>query len=372
MFHYYQPTKIHFGAGMLNEIGKVCKPYGKTCVMVTTPDAPLQPLYERVKASLSEAGVKVVHFDKVEPNPTVEIVEQGFACIKQEPIDFVLAIGGGSSMDTAKAIAFTYGKDAIDWDEIFQKFDSPFESYPSYNAKKLPIISVPTTSGTGSQVTQAAVITRGKEKITFFHPDNFSKECILDPELMLTLPKKLTAATGFDAFTHAFESYINANASYYSKLDSMEAMRLVIDNLPKVLQEPDNLTYRTNMCLADTLAGRALANSGASAPHPLSEIIGGIVHISHGEALAIVFPAFIKHMKMKNREAFACVASLFQADDLYTALYNFISEIGLYKKLKDVGVTEDEFKEIIASPVLDHLPFGTREELELILKDSYA
>ena len=292
--------------------------------------------------------------------------------LKEQPADFVLAVGGGSSIDTAKAIAFANGKDSIDWDYLFNEYNSPFAYYASYSKEHLPLLSVPTTSGTGSQVTQAAVITRGKEKITFFHPDNFSQETILDPELMLTLPKRMSAATGFDAFTHAFESSINANASHYSAMDSMEAMRLVIENLPSVLQEPQNLKYRTNMCLADTLAGRALANSGASAPHPLSEIIGGIVHLPHGEALAVVFPAFIQHMAEKNRERFADVAKLFGSEDLYSAMTDFLETIGLHKKLKDFGVSEDEFHEILASPVLDHLPFGSREELEAILKDSYA
>ena len=177
----------------------------KDLFLVTTPDAPLQPLYERVKKLLNAEGIRVVHFDKVEPNPSVEIVEQGFAMLKEEPADFVLAVGGGSSIDTAKAIAFANGKASIDWDYLFDEYSSPFEYYPSYSEKHLPLLSVPTTSGTGSQVTQAAVITRGKEKITFFHPDNFSQETILDPQLMLTLPKRMSAATGFDAFTHAFE-----------------------------------------------------------------------------------------------------------------------------------------------------------------------
>ena len=119
MFHYYQPTKIHFGAGQLNELGHVCRGYGKTCFLVTTPDAPLQPLYERVKKLLDAEGISVIHFDKVEPNPSVEIVEQGFAMLKEQPADFVLAVGGGSSIDTAKAIAFANGKESIDWDHLF-------------------------------------------------------------------------------------------------------------------------------------------------------------------------------------------------------------------------------------------------------------
>lgn len=372
MFTYYQPTRIHFGVKELQTLGTMCKPYGKRCVLVSTPDIPLQPLYERVKDLLNKEGIEVLHFDKVEPNPTVEIVEEGFQFLKGVQIDFVLAVGGGSSIDTAKAIAFTYGLEHIDWDEIFSKYDSPFENYESYSTSCLPLLSIPTTSGTGSQVTQAAVITRGNEKITFFHPDNFSKECILDPELMLTLPKRMSAATGFDAFTHAFESYINPKASYYSELDSIEAMKLVIEFLPKVMEEPTNIVYRTQLCLADTLAGRALANSGASAPHPLSEIIGGIVHLPHGEALAVVFPPFINHMEAKNKEKFQIVANLFHGDDLKVELVKFLEYIGLSKKLKDFQVSECEFQEILQSPILDHLPFGSREELETILKESYV
>ena len=175
-----------------------------------------------------------------------------------------------------------------------------------------------------------------EKKNYFFHPDNFSQETILDPELMLTLPKRMSAATGFDAFTHAFLKAILIHcASHYSEMDSMEAMRLVIDNLPHVMEEPQNIEYRKKMSLADTLAGRALANSGASAPHPLSEIIGGIVHMTHGEALAVVFPPFVQHAEAENKEKFAEVAKLFGKDDLYTGLVEFLEKIGLNKKLKD-------------------------------------
>lgn len=370
MFQYYQPTRIVFGEGQLEELGRFCLPYGTSCLLVTTPDEPLRPLYDRVKTLLMKAGIEVFHFDQVEPNPTVEIVEKGFAMLKEHPAAFVLAVGGGSSIDTAKAIAFTYGKDVINWEEVFS-YDSPFAEYASYSSDHLPLISVPTTSGTGSQVTQAAVISRGKEKLTFFHENNFSKVSIIDPELMVTLPRRMSAATGFDAFTHAFESYINPRASHYSAMDSLEAMRLVIENLPLVLDDLGNLSYRRNMCLADTLAGKALANSGASAPHPLSEIIGGVVPMTHGEALAVVFPPFINRMQSKNPEKFAKVAKLFGREDLYTAIVEFLKIIGLYKTLKECRVSETEFQEILSSPVLDHLPFGTRQELEMILTEAY-
>lgn len=372
MFNYYQPTKIHFGEHRLEELGVICQKYGKRVFLVTTADAPLQPLYERVKNLLAAVDIQVVHFDKVEPNPSVEMIEEGFAMLKEHPCDVVLAVGGGSSIDTAKALAFTNGQDKIVWEEIFA-YDSPFVDYAPYSDTVLPIITVPTTSGTGSQLTQASVITKGTEKITFYHSSLFSKECILDSELTLTLPKRITAATGFDAFTHAFESYINPRASFYSEMDSLQAMKLIIKYLPLVLNEPDNIEYRKMMTLADTLAGRALANSGASAPHPLSEDIGGIVHMAHGEALAIVFPPFIKHAYADNKEKMETVASLFHegSKDLYTEIVAFLKTIGLYKTLKECGVTQEQFDAIIAWPVLDHLPFGSREFLETILKEAY-
>lgn len=374
MFQYYQPTQIYFGENRLNELGQIAVRYGTRCLMVTTPDEPLRPLYVRIIKLLQEQGITVFHFDQVQPNPTVEIVEAGFQLLKQNPVDFVLAVGGGSSIDTAKSIAFTNGQEKIDWDFLFQTYSSPYENYPAYSDTMLPLLVVPTTSGTGSQVTQAAVISRGDEKLTFYHPALFSKACVVDPTLMLTLPVRMTAMTGFDAFTHAFESYINAHASPYSEMDSLRAMELIVHNLPKALKDPSNLEYRTQLALADTLAGRALSNSGAAAPHPLSEIIGGLTHMPHGQALAVVFPAFVAQMSHKYPERFATVARIFDssATDLYPVLCDFLREIGLYQKLHDLDVSEADFASMLSCPVLDFLPFGSREELEQILKDSYV
>lgn len=370
MFMYQQPTKLHFGVNALEELGSIAHPYGKKCLLVTTPDQPLQALYQRVIELLNKEGIQVVHFDEVEPNPCVEMIERGWAFAKKEKVDFVLAVGGGSSMDSAKAIAFTYKENAIDWDCIFQAYTSPCISYP-HNDGVLPLLCVPTTSGTGSQVTQASVLTKGNEKITFFHPDIFAKECIQDPVLMLTLPKKMSAATGFDAFTHAFESYLNPNASDYSRMDSMEAMKRILQYLPLVLKEPDNLTYRTQMCLADTLAGRSLANAGAVLPHPLSEIIGGITHIPHGVALALVFPPFIHHMESSYPKEFETIAMLFGNRSLYEGIQQFLHTIGLAKTMKDFDVTSTDLETMLASPIIDHLPFAPRTTIENILRDAY-
>lgn len=383
MFNYYQPSKIHFGKGRLEELPSIATKYGKKCLFVTTPNvAPLDGLFNRVRTMLEANGFEVVHFDKVEPNPTVELVNEGFEIANNEKVDFVLAVGGGSSIDTAKIIALTHGLEKLDWDELFSKYTSPFTQYDKLSDKELPLLAVSTTSGTGSQVTQAAVISRGVEKNTIFHPHNFSNECIVDPELMVTLPPRLTAATGFDAFTHAFESYINASASVMTEIQAEKAMELVAEYLPKAVTEGSNLDYREMLAVADTLAGTSLANAGAAAPHPLSEIIGGVTHISHGEALAVVFPQFTDKVWDRNVVKFAKVARIFNkelskvedsiaAQKLGEEITKFLKTIGLRTRLTEFNVTEEQLEEIVGCPVLGFLPFGGKEELISIIKESY-
>lgn len=373
MFNYYQPTRIHFGINRTDDIGDIAVKYGKKCLLVTTADQPLQKLYERVIKSLGEQGIEVVHFDQVVPNPSLEVVELGIERAREEGVDFLVALGGGSSIDTAKSIAFKTKSDDLSWDEIFEKFDSHRENYAA-RSTSLPLVSIPTTSGTGSQVTQAAVITRGEEKLTFFHPDLFSKEAIVDPMLTTTLPVRMSAATGFDTFTHAFESYVNGHGSFYSKIDSIQAMKLVIEYLPLVVQDPKNVDYRQKLALADTLGGRALANAGAHTPHPLSEIIGGIINIPHGEALAAVYPAYIKNSLENQQDAFDDVAKLFgnnkTAKDLESLVSDFLLSINLRTRLSDYKMTEEDFDKILSHPVLGFLPFGPREYMEKILNES--
>lgn len=383
MFNYYQPSKVHFGRGRLEELPSIADKYGKKCLFVTTPNvAPLDGLFNRVRIMLEKNGFEVVHFDKVEPNPTVELVEEGFELANKENVDFVLAVGGGSSIDTAKIIALTHGLEKLDWNYLFSTYTNPFTQYEKLSNKELPLLAVSTTSGTGSQVTQAAVISRGVEKNTIFHPNNFSNECIVDPELMLTLPPRLTAATGFDAFTHAFESYINPSASVITEIQAEKAMELVVQYLPKSVEDGSNIDYREMLAIADTFAGSSLANAGAAAPHPLSEIIGGVTHISHGEALAVVFPQFANKVWERNIVKFAKVARIFNnelvdvkdsvaAEKLGEEITKFLRVIGLRTRLTEFNVTEEQLNEIVACPVLGFLPFGSKEELVSIIRESY-
>jgi len=353
---------------MLNQLGKIAKPYGDKCLLVTTEDVfPLNQLFEKVKALLNQSGIEVYHFDQVIPNPTVEIIESGIETLIECKVDFVLAVGGGSSIDTAKTIALL-NESERNWNELFNKYNDPFGQYESLC--DMPLLSIPTTAGTGSEVTQAAVITMGHEKNTIFHPSNYSNEAILDPELLLTLPSRLTAATGFDAFCHAFESFISQKASPLSEMYSFDAMKKVVEVLPKAIKSPENLSYREDLMFAQMQAGIALANSGASAPHPLSEIIGGIAHVSHGEALALVFPEFVEVFYNDNKKKFDQVSELFNKP-LNEGIIDFLKEIDLYNTKATYGISKEQEELLINSPILGYLPFGSKETLQSILIESF-
>lgn len=381
MQKYYQPTKIHFGLESLNLLPEIVSRYGKKIFLVTTPDEPLKPIYTKVKDLLKENDISCIHFDKVVPNPTSEMIEDGFSLLNEAQCDVIVALGGGSSIDTAKILSLTYGKDNIEWDYLFTNFDSPYVDYPTYNTQMLPLITIPTTSGTGSQVTQAAVVSRGKDKLTVYHPDCFAKECILDPDLVKTLPLRMSMATGFDAFTHAFESYLNVHHSVYSRFDSINALKLIVEHLPKLHDDLSDLEHRKAMSLADTLAGKALANSGADVPHPLSEIIGGITHMTHGCALACVFVPFLEVMGEKHKKNFDELAHILDPNLEETAdgskqlaqiVRQFMASIEMDITLSSMGVTKEDFDLICQSPVLHHLPFATYEECLAILNKAYA
>jgi len=386
-FKFYNPTRIHFGKGELNSLGGIVSKYGKKCLLVTTTNKEevLRPLYDRVKKILSEGGVEVIHFDEVVPNPTVQGIEKAISIVKSEGVNSVLAVGGGSSMDTAKSIALFYQPDKIDWESAYQNFTSPFAAYKPVSDPVLPIITVPTTAGTGSELTQAMIISdeTTEEKVCIFHDRVFPAEAIIDVELTLTMPRRLTAMTGFDAFCHALESYVRDEASPYTKLIGQEAIYRIINALPKLMDDPTNVELREEMSVSEMFAGISLSNAAATVPHPLSEVIGGIApQIPHGQALACLYPAFIRFQITKTPEKCAEIAKLFDsslenknaheaAEKLPLLVEEFLDKLGLKKTLTELGVTKEEKEKMASHFLLGVLPFGTKEELTKILKGAF-
>jgi len=382
-FQYFQPTEIRFGAGRVAEVGEAVARRGLRCLIVTVPEFPaLAPLFRRVKDSLAARGVAFAHFDGVVPNPTVDVVSAGRALARDFGADVVLGVGGGSSMDTAKAIAVEATHEGSCWNYLFFR-----ETQPS--ARTLPIVAVTTTSGTGSHVTQVAVVTnpREKNKSALFHARLYPKISIVDPELMVSVPNRVTAATGFDVFAHAFESYINPAGSPYTDLLALEALRLVSKFLPAAVRDGTDLAARTSMAWADTLAGLAIANAGVTLPHGIGMAMSGLYpHVAHGEALACVYPAILGYSWDAAPAKFAAVGRLFDASleklgDAAAAkkfgsmVEAFLQKIGLRIGLADLNIPEEELKGLAqASLVLpdykNHPRVAGLDDIHAILRNS--
>jgi len=375
-FNFFVPTQIRFGTGRRKELKDILPFYGKKCLMVSRPlNGSLKETFEEIISIIRSANIEVSFFDEVIPNPTIDGVEKGVALAVENQVDFVIGIGGGSVLDTAKLIAFLYNENAnINWEEAKSKYDEPFAISLKPEAA-LSFIAVSTTSGTGSQCTQAAVVSDTKNKVTFFHSALFPAVAIVDPELMLSVPSSVTAATGFDAFTHAFESFLGNRVSPITEQMSLQAIKLVVQNLPKAIKDPNNIKVRSNLAWADTLAGMCLANGGADLPHPLGEIIGGICsRIAHGDTLAIVYPAFLKYKEKIAQKKLIKVAEYLGLESDPSSLRNCLVDLfkvtGLNTVLEKAKISKEESNDIMRHPLLINLQPNNSETIVQLMKDS--
>ncbi|PLW78317.1 iron-containing alcohol dehydrogenase [Cohaesibacter celericrescens] len=340
-FNYVVPTKLHFGVDILTQCGSLISGLGKRALLVTMKVEPfMEPSLAILRSSLKEAGFEVHGFEGAIPNPTLASVEKGSQLARDLDIDVVIGFGGGSAMDTAKAIAVGATHEGSLWNYIWSSDTQPTD-------KTLPIVAIPTTSGTGSQLTQVSVFTNEdlKYKAAIYNELIFPAVAIVDPRLMVTTPKAVTAATGFDVFTHAFESYIHSNSSPIVKTLAKQAIAIVGQYLPVVLEDPHNIEARTQMAFADSLAGMCIANAGVTLPHGMGMAIGGFYpNISHGQALAIVYPEFVKFTESAAPEAFEMLRNALapEASSPLEAIEVFLSKVGLNKKLSDFGATSSD------------------------------
>lgn len=382
-FIYFQPTEIRFGRGSLNEVGKIVAGFGKRCLIVSTPLSNTSGLiFDRIKKSLTETGVALEHFAGVVQNPTTDCIHEGANLAKSFGAEVVLGVGGGSSMDAAKAIAVEATHPGTAWDYLF------FKTPPT--SKTLPIIAVSTTSGTGSQVTQVAVMTETstKTKSAIYHSIVYPKVAIVDPELMLTVSPHVTASTGFDAFCHAFESYLHPAASPYTDMIALEAICLVANYLPGVVTDGSDIEGREALAWADTLAGLCIANAGVTLPHGIGMTISGnCPQIMHGESLAVTYPEFTRFTYPYAVRRFAEMGRIFNpslcnesdevaAEQSCEALDAFLKKIGMWLSLKGLGATMEDVTNIVDNsrvlPDYKNNPhIASRDEIYEMLVKSY-
>jgi len=365
------PPHLLFGENKLEEINEFISLYGKRFLVVCSKS---RRYIRNLQKILNENKVETIVFDKIEPNPSVASCDEGAQIARKEKVDGVIGLGGGSSIDAAKAIAVGATHDGSVWDYLFYKTPP--------TQKTLPIIAITTTSGTGSHMTPYAVISNRntKEKSAIASSFCIPKIGICDPRLMLTIPKKVTIFTAFDAFAHSFESYTNINSNPMADLVAFESIKLIFENIDKLLEDLNNLELRTKLALADTYAGIAICNSGTTLPHAMGQPISGLnPNVPHGQSLMMIYPAFLRLNAEFMPEKFIKVAKLLKpeirsAKEAIDVLTEWVLHLKMPMKLSDVGLGRDDIKELIRQClVFPDWKFGPRklskEEMQQIYED---
>ena len=338
-FKYFLPVNIEFGSGKVAKAGELTKPYGKKALIVTGhSSAKKSGLYDKVKDSLKAEGIDSVLFDKVAQNPLTTTAAEGAAFAKENGCDVVVAVGGGSIMDCAKAIAFLAVNDGDVSDYIFGKKASD---------TALPIILIPTTCGTGSEGNGFAVLT---------NPDNGDKKSlrcnaivakvsIVDPECMMTMPKHVLASVGFDALCHNMEAYTSKIAQPFTDALSLYAVDLIAHNLVDVYKGTGSKESWEKITLASTIGGMVINTAGVTLAHGMEHPASGLKDIVHGKGLAALTPTIIESSYQGAPEKFARLAKLFggeKAEDLAGKVRELLEDIELTCTLSDLGIEEKD------------------------------
>lgn len=311
-FDFDPRTRVLFGSGCVNRLGELTREFGgRNALLVTDPGIEEAGHIDKCLASLNAADIRVTVFDNVQPNPTTEDVDRGLAVAKDRQIDFLIAVGGGSAMDCAKGInfLFTNGGQMADYWGV-GKATKPM----------LPLIAVPTTSGTGSEAQSFALIAdaRSHRKMACGDKKAACKAAILDPALTISMPAGVTAATGIDAISHAVESNVTTKRNPISHLFSRRAWKMLATGFPRVLDNPQDLEARGAMLLGAHLAGAAIENSMLGATHALANPLTARFDITHGLAIGLMLPHVVRYNSMVVGPMYARLAAdagLCAADD---------------------------------------------------------
>jgi alcohol dehydrogenase len=345
IFSFRAAGEIVFGEGAIGGVGTIIKRHGgKKILLVVDPGFAKGGPLKKVTNPLEKEGLPFVLFDAVEPEPRAEVADRCGELAKKEKCDFVLGVGGGSTMDTAKAAAVlaTNAGRARDFQGL-NKVPQP----------GLPKGMVPTTAGTGSEVTFTAVFINEEEKkkAGINSPFLYPEMSILDPELTLDLPAAVTAFTGMDALTHAVESYTSKAASAISEMFSLEAIRRIGKSLRQAVDHGSDLSARSNMLLGSLLAGIGLANAGVTAAHSLAYPLGGIFRVPHGVANALLLPSVMEYNVFSCPEKFGKISeamgekveglSVREAAILAVdTVKRLAKDLGVPQRLSDLGIPE--------------------------------
>jgi len=349
------PTQIKFGAGRIREIADACNQANiKRPLLITDKGLSNLPITSKTLQLMKEAGLGDAIFSDVDQNPDEKNLNSGIAAFKEGNHDGVIAFGGGSGLDLGKLVAFMVGQDRSVWD-----FEDVSDWWTRAKPNTIfPIVAIPTTAGTGSEVGRASVLTNSDtlEKKIIFHPQILPKVVICDPELTVEMPKSITAGTGLDAFAHCVEAFSSPHYHPMSQGIAVEGMRLVIENLGKVYSDGSDIEARANMMSA-ALMGATAFQKGLGAIHALSHPIGAVHHTHHGTTNAVCMPAVLRLNEPKIRDRFDSVTGYLGIQNGFSGFKVFVDEfnasLNIPLRLSDLGVENPDLGKLVKGALSD-------------------
>jgi alcohol dehydrogenase class IV len=349
------PTAIKLGRGRIKELAEACKTLGiKKPLLVTDRGLATMAITAHALDVLEEAGLGRAIFSDVDPNPNEKNLDAGVTAYKAGGHDGVVAFGGGSGLDLGKAVAFMAGQTRPVWD-----FEDIGDWWTRANADAIaPIVAVPTTAGTGSEVGRASVITNSQTNVKkiIFHPKFLPGVVICDPDLTVGMPKVITAGTGMDAFAHCLEAYCSPFFHPMSQGIALEGMRLVKEFLPRAHKDGTDIEARTNMMAAAAM-GAVAFQKGLGAIHALSHPIGAVYNTHHGMTNAVVMPPVLRFNRSVIEDKLARAAAYLGISGGFDGFYDYVlslrSDLGVPDTLTAMGITPDRVDELSAMAIED-------------------
>lgn len=343
-FIFKMPTRVYFGNGRVKELGTLCKEQGGAKVFVISdPVIGSTPIMEAVKNALDDAKMPYEVYTDTKPDPTVEMVDTVTEAMKKSGANVIVTVGGGSPIDLAKAVGVMATNEGSVEDYLFG-------GSKTVQKPGIPVIAIPTTAGTGSEVTAATVITNTKKniKLSVTHDYVIPKVALLDPALQLGMPTLITASTGLDALTHAIESYVSLNSEPIADAMGIATIKLIGENLRTAVADGNNTVARSNMAIASLMGSVAFMNGGLGVVHGIAQSMGGLHHTPHAIANGLLLPYCMERNYLGNFKKFKDIAvalgenveGLTEREAAYaavTAVFELQEDVGVPRTLKELG-----------------------------------
>ncbi|WP_320939579.1 iron-containing alcohol dehydrogenase [Lysinibacillus capsici] len=385
IFTVHSPGTIVYGRDSFEEVGEYAKKLGSKALIISDPMMDSLGFVNKCHTLLKTQGIEVVSYIGVITEPDDTYVAEGLQLLQKENCDVIISVGGGSCIDTAKAIAVVATNGGYIGD--YMKMAKVADVAP------IPHIAIPTTAGTGSEATDATVITNTKSdvKMMIKQPAFMPTIAVVDPILTITSPPAITAATGIDALSHAIESYLSRLAHPYSNVFALSAMELIVNNIIKVFEHGDDVDAREAMSLGSMQAGLSFSNASVALVHGMSRPIGALFHVPHGISNAMLLPAVLDYSKDACIDRLADLGQFFNKtkeclsqEELAQLAITSIKDMCKYMKignLKQWGIDEQAYYQAIPKMAEDALASGspdnnpkipTLEELMELYKIAYT